>query len=273
MNTAPEPQWWIKYEPGAWRKDLGLRMCGFAARGLWADLLTLMHEANPYGHLLINGHPPTAAQLANLLGGGASPADIEGWLEELGSNGVYSRTEGGVIYSRRMVRDRERQERNRAAGALGGNPALARKPNGADNSGDKHRANGPDNHPPGGADKRSDKRGDIPRARAKSQSQSQKNLSEDSSFRSPRARARKSSGASARRLPGAGPDTSDPKIRKQVWMHRITTELMKRVGSDRTVELAEAFERGDRKARKLFNQIDAELKAAKKKQGHSHGGS
>ena len=42
MSKAARP--WMKWYPADWRSDPGLRMCSFAARGLWADLLALMHE-------------------------------------------------------------------------------------------------------------------------------------------------------------------------------------------------------------------------------------
>ena len=96
----------LKFFTSDHRADPGLRMCSFAARGLWVDMLTLMHEAEPYGHLLVNGKPPSAKELARLLGG--LKREIQTLLNELETNEVFSRREDGVIYSRRMVRDRIR---------------------------------------------------------------------------------------------------------------------------------------------------------------------
>ncbi|MFA6134710.1 MAG: hypothetical protein WC869_11910 [Phycisphaerae bacterium] len=93
----------MKWYPADWRSDPSLRMCGFAARGLWADLLALMHEAEPYGCLLVNGKPPSPAQLAAMLGGTAR--QVETLMAELEAAGVFSRDDEGVVYSRRMVRD------------------------------------------------------------------------------------------------------------------------------------------------------------------------
>lgn len=101
MSKAKRP--WMKWYPADWRSDPGLRMCSFAARGLWADLLALMHEAEPYGCLLVNGKPPSPAQLAAMLGGTAR--QIETLLGELEASGVFSRDDEGIIYSRRMIRD------------------------------------------------------------------------------------------------------------------------------------------------------------------------
>lgn len=113
---------WLKFFPSDWRADPALRMCSLAARGLWIEMLCLMHEARPFGSLLVNGKPVTAAQLANLIGAGV--ADVEGFLAELEEAGVFSRDAEGLIYSRRMRRDEERAAVNRVNGRAGGNPSL-----------------------------------------------------------------------------------------------------------------------------------------------------
>lgn len=123
MNE-PKRKPWMKWYPGDWRGDEALRQCGFAARGLWADLLTLMHKAEPYGHLLVNGRMPTAQQLAQMLGGTAR--EIARLMGELDVTGVYSKTDDGVPFSRRMVRDNRREEEDRDNGHLGGHPGIRR---------------------------------------------------------------------------------------------------------------------------------------------------
>src|SRR5579875_3505995 len=108
MTAAP----WMKFYPSDWRSDPRLRMCGLAARGLWMEMIALMHEATPYGHLLVSGKPPTDIQLAMLAG--TSPDQIPALLGELEAAGVFSRTGKGVIYSRRMTRDDKRTRAARA---------------------------------------------------------------------------------------------------------------------------------------------------------------
>lgn len=113
---------WLKFFPTDWRADPTLRMCGLAARGLWIEMIAIMHEAVPYGHLLVSGHPPTDAQLAVLAG---APSDqISDLLGELEAAGVFSRTRGGVIYSRRMARIEKKTAIARKNGKNGGNPTL-----------------------------------------------------------------------------------------------------------------------------------------------------
>lgn len=117
---------WMKFYPADWRADPKLRKCGLAARGLWADLMTLMHECEPYGHLTDeDGNAQDIEDLSRMI---AAPiAYVDAALAELDRRGVLSRTTRGVIYSRRMVRDAKRSEAATVKGKKGGNPQL--KPN------------------------------------------------------------------------------------------------------------------------------------------------
>ncbi len=132
---------WLKFFPTDWRADPALRMCSLAARGLWIEMLCLMHEARPHGSLLVSGRPVTAAQLANLVGG--SIAEVEGFLAELEDAGVFSRDADGALYSRRMRRDEERAAVNRVNGRAGGNPSLKAGVNPPVDPGDNPRVNPP----------------------------------------------------------------------------------------------------------------------------------
>lgn len=107
----------FQFYPGDWRADPGLRLCSIAARGLWIEMTCIMHEGEPYGHLTVQGRPIDPAMLARLVGEGA-PA-VKRWLAELGANDVFSRTEEGVIFSRRMVRDEQVRELRAAGGKEG----------------------------------------------------------------------------------------------------------------------------------------------------------
>src|SRR5687768_11828065 len=105
-----------------WRSDPKLRMCSLAARGLWIELLAIMAESEPRGHLLINGVSPSLSTLSTLVN--THHRTLKALLNELESYGVFSRRDDGVIYSRRMVRDEEKTAERRRCGALGGNPDL-----------------------------------------------------------------------------------------------------------------------------------------------------
>jgi len=96
----------LKFYTSDWRADPRLKMCSPAARGMWIEMICLMHEATPYGHLLVHGQNPTEAQLASLTG--IQIAELGGLIAELERNGVFSRTREGVIYSPEMAADQER---------------------------------------------------------------------------------------------------------------------------------------------------------------------
>lgn len=133
--SAAKRQPWIKFYPADWRADPKLHLCGLAARGLWVEMLGLMHEAEPYGHLLVNAVSPSPRQLAAFMG--VREREVMALLAELESADVFSRTDAGVIYSRRMVRDKAKAEEASAYGKGGGNPKLKGGVNPPDNGGDK----------------------------------------------------------------------------------------------------------------------------------------
>lgn len=116
---------WVKWRFDQWRGDEGLRVCCLAARGLWIDLLSFMHGGKPYGHLALNGRAPSNRQIASMVGM-TTEKEVVSLLQELENNGVFSRTEDGMIYCRRLVRDNVVREKGQSYGLQGGNPALTR---------------------------------------------------------------------------------------------------------------------------------------------------
>lgn len=104
--------------PGDWQRDSALGSCSASARGVLVETLCLMHQAEPYGHLLINGNIPTLAMIARA--GRLSLREVRTGMSELEEAGVLRRTEDGAIYSARMVRDEASRQAKAAAGVLGG---------------------------------------------------------------------------------------------------------------------------------------------------------
>jgi len=115
----------MKFYPQDWRADEKLRLCSLSARGLWIEMLALMHRSERYGQLLISGHVPTDAQLAVQVG--APSQEVSAMLSELESAGVFSRAASGAIYSRRMTRDEKKARIARKNGKNGGNPKLRKQ--------------------------------------------------------------------------------------------------------------------------------------------------
>jgi hypothetical protein len=123
---------WSKFVWKDWSSDPALRSCSLGARGLWMDLLCLCHEGEPRGYLTIGGRAPSVGEIAKLVG--AHHHQVVKLLDELERRGVFSRTELGLIYSRRIVRDEARWLASIEWGHRGGNPKLNRaasKHNGA----------------------------------------------------------------------------------------------------------------------------------------------
>jgi hypothetical protein len=118
---------WAKLWWSDWENDPALRLCSLAAQGLWMRLLCLAANADPYGHVLVAGKPPTIAQIARIVG--AQGSQVRLLVTELERNGVLSRSDRGAIVSRRMVRDGAEHAIKSQAGSLGGNPALNRVKN------------------------------------------------------------------------------------------------------------------------------------------------
>lgn len=120
---------WMKFYPSDWRSDPALRACTPTARSIWIDLIGLMHEAEPYGYLLLNGVAPSVKTLSGLLN--VHHKTLIAGMINLSENGVYSTDENGVIYSRRMVRDHAKALLDQENGRRGGNPRVnPQKPEG-----------------------------------------------------------------------------------------------------------------------------------------------
>lgn len=94
-----------------------LQLQSLAARGLWAEMLCIMHLADRRGHLEIQGYSIQAPGLARLVG--ATEEEVQQLLDELEAAGIFSRKPDNTIYSRRMVRDAKLSEVRRAAGTNG----------------------------------------------------------------------------------------------------------------------------------------------------------
>jgi hypothetical protein len=133
MKAARKP--WMKFYPSDWRADAMLRLCSIGARGLWAEMMCIMHESDRYGSLLVNGKRIDKKQLAGLSG--ITEKECTSLLIELEGHGVFSRDDDGTIYSRRMRRDYEKAEKDKENGKSGGNPSLKGWVNPQDKGGDK----------------------------------------------------------------------------------------------------------------------------------------
>lgn len=109
-----------------WLADEKLRTCSLAARGLWIDMLSLMHKCGRRGFLQqANGKPFSKEHLGRICGCSAEEAgDL---LQELIATGVALVDERGVVFSKRMVQDEHIRQVRSKAGSKGGNPVLLKQ--------------------------------------------------------------------------------------------------------------------------------------------------
>lgn len=123
----------LQFYPGDWRKDPGVQSLTYEERGIWIEMIFLMHESDRRGKLMLNGKPVSDERLAQLLH--LDKQKIKQTINTLLELGVASLCdETGALMNRRMVRDEELIDKRRKAGQIGGksggNPAFEQgKPN------------------------------------------------------------------------------------------------------------------------------------------------
>jgi hypothetical protein len=116
----------FQFYPGDWRKDVGVQSLSYHDRGVWWEMLCLMHESERRGLLILNGKSMSEDALARLLG--LDKQNLTTTITTLLTNGVASRDEQtGTLMCRRMVRDEKLREIRTQAGKRGGNPVLLKQ--------------------------------------------------------------------------------------------------------------------------------------------------
>lgn len=112
----------FQFYPADWRKDPSVQALSFFDRGVWFEILCLMHESEQRGKLLLNGKPMPDEALARLLG--LDKQILTKTISVLLDYGVASRDEQGALINRRMVRDENLRQIRIESGKKGGNPNL-----------------------------------------------------------------------------------------------------------------------------------------------------
>jgi hypothetical protein len=119
--TLPHIQFYV----GDWRKDPGIQSLSYHHRGVWFELLLIMHCSEERGKLVLNGRPISSSGLARLLG--MTEGEAKDAIDVLIASGVASREATGTIVNRRMVREEELRRKRREAGSKGGAIAQAKR--------------------------------------------------------------------------------------------------------------------------------------------------
>lgn len=110
----------MQYYPNDWRSDAGVQSLDYFTRGVWHEILCIMHVSDTRGRLTLNNNKMPIEALAMALG--LSIQITESAVNKILEYGVASLDDEGVVYCRRMVRDEQIRLKRKAAGAMGGNP-------------------------------------------------------------------------------------------------------------------------------------------------------
>jgi hypothetical protein len=116
----------FQFYPADWRKDPSVQALSYEEKGVWFEILCIMHESDERGKLLLNGKKMPETALARLLGlDNQKVKQILTTLIDFGCARVEPET--GVIYSKRMVKDEHIRMIRKEAGKKGGNPGLVKQ--------------------------------------------------------------------------------------------------------------------------------------------------
>ena len=106
---------------------MSLKLCSIGARGLWMEMLSIMGISERRGYLQIGGVPITLSQLAKLAN--VSEEETKVLFDELKNQNVFSVSEDGIPFNRRMVKETTKYEESVLYGKMGGSPLLKRSQN------------------------------------------------------------------------------------------------------------------------------------------------
>lgn len=112
----------MQFYPADWRKDIKVQSLSFEERGVWFELLCLMHESEERGKLVMNKKPIDEGALARLIG--CDEKVFRKIFQRILRDKVAYRTRSGVVYNKRMVEDERIRKIRRDAGLKGGSPIL-----------------------------------------------------------------------------------------------------------------------------------------------------
>jgi hypothetical protein len=108
----------FQFYPADWRADIGIQSLSYHDRGVWFEILCLMHQSEERGRLVLNGRPMSDEALSRALG---LPVDeLTATLERLLDYGVATRDDDGALVNRRMLRDEAVRRMRAEAGRRGG---------------------------------------------------------------------------------------------------------------------------------------------------------
>ncbi len=119
---------YITFYPNDWLADPAVRSLTEAERGLWMDILCLMHQSPEQGVLLqANGQPHTPTTLATLWRQRADRLATK-WHQLVAKGAAKCRQIDGALYNKRMVLDYEKRNRGQENSPKGINQRGKKEP-------------------------------------------------------------------------------------------------------------------------------------------------
>jgi len=95
--------------PKDWLTDTELKLCSYATKGVWIDMLCYMHLSDPYGFLVAKNKILDEDDIRKLFDKQNGEFDLA-W-EELNRYGIIKQIEeNGAYYSKRLVADYNKRE-------------------------------------------------------------------------------------------------------------------------------------------------------------------
>jgi len=122
MSKLKSKQDSFQFVPSDWMGDRLLRLCSLETRGLWIDILCVMHMSEERGYLTLKGEILDEKMLQKMLN--VSTKKFQFCFQELVHFEIIKKDEKGRYFSKSMVENERISKKRRASGKLGGNPKL-----------------------------------------------------------------------------------------------------------------------------------------------------
>lgn len=123
----------FQFYPADWKKDIKVQTLSFEERGIWFEILCLMHESEDRGKLVINKKPMDEEMISRLIS--CDLETLKKALKKILELGVAYKDKNEIIFNKRMVNDEKIIKIRRKCGKKGGNPKLVKPNTGADDKG------------------------------------------------------------------------------------------------------------------------------------------
>ena len=118
MPKSRDP--YIKWWPSDFMASIDLRKESFEIQGLWLNLFNIMqHSGEPFGHLALKGKKISVGDLT-ILCLKTDEKNVEILLKQIIEKGLFDVTPDGILFCRRLLRDKRLKEIRTKAGKKGG---------------------------------------------------------------------------------------------------------------------------------------------------------